>query len=629
MLPQAWDLSCPDWVDRLKAGKSLVPDLPNLFRDEAERAVAIFDRLRFPDLENTPTLKEAVGDWFRDIVRALFGSYDRELQHRYIREAFLLVPKKNSKSSNGAELMLTALLMNRRPLAKFIMTAPTQDITDLAFSQAAGAVELDPVLKKKLHVREHVKTIEHRVTGATLEIMTFDPATLTGQKPAGVLIDEIHVLAKMAKAASAIRQLRGGFMAMPEQFIVFTTTQSEEEPTGVFLTELTKARAIRDGRAKGTMLPVLYEFPKELQEKQEFWLNPDNWGMVTPNMGRSITLPRLLEGYDDATLKGIGEVRVWASQHLNIQVGVGIRGDGWPGALFWEDAIDETLLDLGELLRRSDVVTVGVDGGGLDDLTGFAILGREKETRRWLLWTKAWVHKSVLKLRQEIAPRLQAFEKAGELVIIDDNKDTDRKEIGATIERIEALGLLPDKHAIGIDPAGTTLIGDELSRRGFAIDVGDGTGGRVVGIRQGAYSLNGVVKTAELRLAARELVHGGTTLMNWCVTNAQPVKRGNATSIEKEHAGGAKIDPLMATFNAVALMIRNPSAAGKSIYEDDDRFSREFGAGEAEADDTASADRANRTDWNPEILKDIDHPDFAEHRARFERWQDLNDSDED
>jgi len=35
--------------------------------------------------------------------------------NRMIREIFLLVPKKNSKTTNGAALMLTALLISKRP----------------------------------------------------------------------------------------------------------------------------------------------------------------------------------------------------------------------------------------------------------------------------------------------------------------------------------------------------------------------------------------------------------------------------------------------------------------------------------------------------------------------------------
>ena len=142
--------------------------------------------------------------------------------------------KKNSKTTNGALMMLVALLLNERPHAPFVMTAPVQDVADLAFQAAAGAIALDPVLSRKLHVREHVKTIRHRETQAELSIMTFDPSVLTGQRVAGALIDELHVVAKMAKASSAIRQLRGGMLPFPEAFLAFITTQSRRGAFGYF-----------------------------------------------------------------------------------------------------------------------------------------------------------------------------------------------------------------------------------------------------------------------------------------------------------------------------------------------------------------------------------------------------------
>jgi phage terminase large subunit-like protein len=66
-----WNFPCPDWVDRLKSGRSLVPDMP-LDATEAERAVAIVNKLRLPDVLGQPAMAEAAGEWFRDIVRAAF-----------------------------------------------------------------------------------------------------------------------------------------------------------------------------------------------------------------------------------------------------------------------------------------------------------------------------------------------------------------------------------------------------------------------------------------------------------------------------------------------------------------------------------------------------------------------------
>ena len=87
-----WDLSCPDWQDRIRTGKSLIPTLP-LFRSEAELAVSFYDTLHLPDVVGLPAMREASGDWFRDIVRTLFGARDPETNTRYVEEIFALVAK--------------------------------------------------------------------------------------------------------------------------------------------------------------------------------------------------------------------------------------------------------------------------------------------------------------------------------------------------------------------------------------------------------------------------------------------------------------------------------------------------------------------------------------------------------
>lgn len=63
------------------------------------------------------------------------------------------------------------------------------------------------------------------------------------------------------------------------------------------------------------------------------------------------------------------------------------------------------------------------------------------------------------------------------------------------------------------------------------------------------------------------MVHGGQPLMAWSVGNAKVVPVGNAITITKQASGSAKIDPLMALFNAVSLMALNPEAKGPSVYE--------------------------------------------------------------
>ena len=58
----------------------------------------------------------------------------------------------------------------------------------------------------------------------------------------------------------------------------------------------------------------------------------------------------------------------------------------------------------------------------------------------------------------------------------------------------------------------------------------------------------------------------GTALMAWAVANARVEPKGNAITITKQASGTAKIDPLIAAFNAIAWMTANPASSQPSIY---------------------------------------------------------------
>jgi len=77
------------------------------------------------------------------------------------------------------------------------------------------------------------------------------------------------------------------------------------------------------------------------------------------------------------------------AKHLNVEMGMSLKSQRWAGADFWEAAAGEVTLEM--ILERSEVVVIGIDGGGLDDLLGLAVIGRDAETRDWLLFTRVWV----------------------------------------------------------------------------------------------------------------------------------------------------------------------------------------------------------------------------------------------
>jgi phage terminase large subunit-like protein len=550
MIP-TWTTATPDWEDRIIKGDSLIPFEP-LFPDSAAAALRVLHLLRIVDAPGSPTMGEACEPWTDDLAGAIFGAYNPDDGVQMIKEFFLLIAKKNSKSTFAAAIMLTVLIQNWRQSAEFIILAPTKEVADNAYAPARDMVKADPELESMMQVQDHLRTITHLATGATLKVVAADTNTVGGKKAAVVLIDEIHLFGKNPNAEKMLLEATGGLASRPEGFILYLTTQSDEPPAGVFRSKLMYARKVRDGEiVDPQFLPVLYEYPAAMIENKDY-LNPENFYITNPNLGRSTSVDYIARKLKQAQETGEPETLNVLAKYLNVEIGLALRTDRWAGADYWQDQ-SCTLVTLESILARAEVIDVGIDGGGLDDLLGLSLVGRDKDTGDWLAWVRAWAHPSALKRNLQEAARFEDFARHGDLVIVKRIGD-DVTEVCDIVERVFDTGLL-DK--IGVDPVGIGAIFDELVARSIPED-------KIVGISQG-WKLGGAIKTTERRLAEGKLKHAEQPLMAWCVSNCRVEPRANSILITKQASGSAKIDPVMALFNAVSLMALNPPAAHKKF----------------------------------------------------------------
>jgi Phage terminase-like protein, large subunit len=582
-----WSTACPDWQERIVKAQTLIPFAP-LFHANAVEALETFDSLRMVDAANSPTFGEVCRSWVRDFVGQIFGAYEDASGVRHITEFFMLISKKNGKSTTAAAIMLTALILNWRQDAEFIILSPTIEIANNSFKPAASMVRADPELAEMFDVRDHTREIIHLGTNASLKVVAASSETVSGKKAVGVLIDELWLFGKNAKAEAMLMEATGGLASRPEGFIIYLTTQSDEPPAGVFKSKLEYARGVRDGTIDDPQfLPVIYEFPDEML-KSKAYLKPENFYVTNPNLtvandpdaGGSVNVAFIEREHRKAMEGDEGTLRIFLAKHLNVEIGLNLRADRWAGSDLWEEAAKLPRVTITYLLQNCEVVAGGVDGGGLDDLLGAAMIGREKfltevvipehydedtgelieEERvwvqRWVAWMHAWAHPSVLKRRQDIASKLGDLRKAG-LVTVVTRAGQDAEQMAAYFRRVDRAGLL---FQIGFDPAAIGGLIDALLQAGVDAD-------KMVKVNQG-FNLAGSIKTAERKLWEGVLVHDGNALGNWCVSNAKVVVRGNGTYVTKQVSGTAKIDPLIALFNAVAIMQINPEAQDESFSVD-------------------------------------------------------------
>lgn len=553
----AWTTSCYDWRDRIVRGVPLTPCAP-LFPTAAKSGMAVFNQLQIVDVGMT------FGDcrpWVTEFAESIFGSYCDVPGHpdegrRLIKTFFMLISKKNTKSTIAAGIMLTVLIQNWRPEAEYLILSPTKEIADNSFKPIKAAIEADEELSDLFHVQPHMRQITHRQTKATLKVVAADSQTVSGKKATGVLVDELHEFGKVAKAEDMLVEGTGGLMSRPEGFVIYLTTQSSEPPAGVFKKELEYARKVRDGKIDDpSYLPIIYEFPDEyLDPITKPYLREENWYITNPNLGASVDLDTLRQKIVKAVETGEDSLQSVVSKHLNVQIGLDLGADRWPGAEYWLDCRAKDVSTLDQLLAASEVVTCGIDGGGLDDLLSLTFTGRRTGTTdQYVSWSMAWATPTVLK-RKEIEPRLRDFERAGCLVIVE-RVGEDSKQLAKLVRMVLDTNLLA---GIGIDPAKIAALKAALAAENV-IDAEEPDPKFFVKVRQG-WSLYGAMLDTERSMAEGRYQHAGQPIVDWAVGNAKCVARGNAMLVTKEISGKAKIDPVMSSFNAMELMSYNPPA---------------------------------------------------------------------
>ena len=545
-----WTTALPDWEERIVKGESLVPCKP-LYPKTGVNALLKFKQLVIQDMIDSPTFGEVSRQWVFDFVVSIFGAYDEESKRQKITEFFLLISKKNTKSTLAAGIMMTALLINRRPSASLIILAPTKEVADNSFIPIRDMIKTNERYRVRFNVSEHTRTITDLSNNATLKVIAAESDTLAGVKASFILIDELWLFGKRVKAESVLREATGGLASRPEGFVIYLSTQSDEPPAGIFKQKLDYARDVRDGKAvNNKFLPVIYEHPKSMLDNNEH-LDPKNWYVTNPNLGASVDTEYLINQYEQ--VKDTKEsLQDFMAKHLNVEIGLSLRANRWAGAEFWLESGEYFTLD--EMIEQCEVLTVGIDGGGLDDLLGYAVVGRCKDNyHKWLLWTHAWCFDNVLERHKQIEPLLRDFEADGDLTI---NKKSDAgkdaKQAAEITKKLLDSGKL---HSIGFDNAKKDVLVDAFVEIGIPENI-------MFGVSQGI-RLAGYIQTTERKLAGGQFIHANQALMAWCAGNARVTMKGNGMMIDKQQSGIAKIDPLMGTFNAVALMSQNPEPPKK------------------------------------------------------------------
>jgi phage terminase large subunit-like protein len=372
---------CPDWEQRIVERRSLVPFDP-LFPDEAEAALEVFKSLRMVDVPGRPTFGEACEPFVFDFVGRSSAPTTPDTGQRLISEFMLLISKKNGKSTIAAGIMLTALIRNWRDSAELIILAPTQEVAGNSFKPAAAMVRADPKLLRDAQGRrppadDPAPGDRRRAQGGRGR-----QRDAGGKKAGFVLVDELWLFGKRPNAEAMFEEATGGLASRPEGFVVYLTTHSDEPPAGVFKDKLDYFRDVRDGEIDDpSCFGMLYEWPEAmledagLSEAREFLRHQPEPRALGHRDFISGKLRKARAARRTRTATPAASRWCWPSISTSRSASAAARPLARRGLL---GGCGRPTLTLEALLERCEVVVVGADGGGLDDLYGLCVAGRER-----------------------------------------------------------------------------------------------------------------------------------------------------------------------------------------------------------------------------------------------------------
>ena len=431
--------------------------------------------------------------WQRDLLRKLFGWKRPDGTRRY-RVLFLMIPRKNGKSTLAAGIALYLLLGDCEPGAQVYSCAADREQARIVFREASNMLRASPhllALCKNAIFTDHIKSLQ---LNASYRTLSSDAGTKHGLNPSGIIFDELHT--------QTTRDLYD---------TMHTAVGARRQPLEIYITTAGNRRhsichdmydyacKVRDGIVKDDkFLPAIYEATAD-----DDWTDPAVWAKANPNLGISIKLDYIRDECAKAVVTPNYQ-NTFRQLHLNQWVEQETR---WLDVKRWDEGVGP--YDWRDIPARMKgrVAFAGMDLSATTDITAFVLMFPpigDEDT--WFLLPKFYIPKENMRERS-VRDRVP-FEEWVRM-----------KAIAATEGNMVDYRYL--KKDI-LDTATTYTIReiafDAWNSSQLVIELGD-EGLNMVQFRQGYGSLSAPSKLFEGLIAERKIAHGGHPILRWMVSN--------------------------------------------------------------------------------------------------------------
>lgn len=425
--------------------------------------------------------------WQKAIIQTIFGFVDEKGFRRY-REVFIVVARKNGKSTLLSAIGLYMLFADHEGGAQVCCVASKKDQAKIVFEEAKNMVSQSALLQK--HIRKRKSDLYVDLTFSTFEPLASDSNTLDGLNMHCGILDEVH-----AWKDRNIYDVSKQSMGARQQPLLVSISTAGFIRENIYDSLYELSEDILNGTKKDErFLCFIYE----LDSRSE-WTVQKKWIKANPGLG---------------TIKGIDYLKEQVKRARNdknylptlLTKDFNIRETGVGSWLTFETVENKSAFDLKDLNGCYGIG--GVDLSSVGDLTCATCLIKKNNdlfvTQMYFIpEERATQHESEDKVPYKVWKENGYIRfSSGNMVNFSDVTNW--------------FNELRDKYNIytlwvGYDQWGANQWADEMKQNGYTLEP----------VIQGAKTMSTPMKILASDLADKKINYNNNPILKWCLTNTQ------------------------------------------------------------------------------------------------------------
>ena len=464
-------------------------------REAAERPVEFVERFcKVPSGRlGAPMLLE---DYEKAWVESIFGFVDED-GHRRVREAMVMVGRKNGKTSLAAALELYMLVADGEGSPQVYNAANTEDQARLGFNAAVKMRAMSPEIAKV--VRKRRDDMQCPSNFGVLRPLSGNPSSMDGLDVHFAVIDETHAM-RERDVYDLLRQATGA----RDDPLVLTITTNGFVRNSIFDAQYDYASDWLDGKVSDDRFMA---WVYELDDKSE-WDDEACWVKANPGLG-TVKKLEYLRGQVAKARQDREYKPTVMTKEFNMPEN---SAQAW---LDFEEAVNAETFDVGSMGFRYGIC--GFDASDTIDLTSAQMLMMRPGDDRIYELSMYWVPEATMeemdargRWERDRAPYRRWIER-GLMRTVPGNKVDKRVLVGWLEEVRDELDVYT--YALGFDPWHMTedALVSELEQFVGAQ--------RVERVRQGAKTLSQPMKRLRADYRAGRIVDNHNPVNEWCRMN--------------------------------------------------------------------------------------------------------------